>query len=182
MLGPYEEYITKLFGYDKVCPMNTGVEAGETAVKLARRWAYDVKGVPPNQAKVVFAKNNFWGRTMSAISSSTDPTSFTGFGPFMPGFEIVDYDDLAALETAISDPNCAAFMVEPIQGEAGVVVPSKVLAMAIWSIAVRNIIVLKYNECRTTCAVSVLSAPSTACYSSRTKFKQAYAALERCSA
>ncbi|CAM9385161.1 unnamed protein product [Ectocarpus fasciculatus] len=125
LLGPYEEYITKLFGYDKVCPMNTGVEAGETAVKLARRWAYEVKGVQPYQAKVVFAKNNFWGRTMTAISSSTDPSSYTNFGPFMPGFEIVDYDDLAALETAISDPNCAAFMVEPIQGEAGVVVPSK---------------------------------------------------------
>lgn len=106
--------------------MNTGVEAGETAVKLARRWAYEVKGVQPYQAKVVFAKNNFWGRTMTAISSSTDPSSYTNFGPFMPGFEIVDYDDLAALETAISDPNCAAFMVEPIQGEAGVVVPSKV--------------------------------------------------------
>jgi ornithine--oxo-acid transaminase len=105
--------------------MNTGVEAGETAVKLARRWAYDVKGVAPLQAKVVFAKNNFWGRTMTAISSSTDPSSYTGFGPFMPGFEVVPYDDLVALEKAISDPNCAAFMVEPIQGEAGVVVPHK---------------------------------------------------------
>lgn len=126
LLGPYEEYITKLFGYDKVCPMNTGVEAGETAVKLARRWAYDVKGVPQNQAKVVFAKNNFWGRTMSAISSSTDPSSYNGFGPFMPGFEIVPYDDLEALEKSVSDPNCAAFMVEPIQGEAGVVLPGKV--------------------------------------------------------
>ncbi len=106
--------------------MNTGVEAGETAVKLARRWAYDVKGVKPYNAKVVFARNNFWGRTTTAISSSTDPSSFTGFGPFMPGFEIVDYDDIPALEKAISDPNTAAFMVEPIQGEAGVVVPQKV--------------------------------------------------------
>lgn len=121
--GPYAEYITSLLGYDKVLPMNTGVEAGETAVKLARKWAYLVKGVPKNQAKVVFARNNFWGRTLAAVSSSTDPSSFEGYGPFMPGFEIVDYNDLAALETAISDPNTAAFMVEPIQGEAGVVVP-----------------------------------------------------------
>lgn len=121
--GPYADYITSLLGYDKVLPMNTGVEAGETAVKLARKWAYMVKGVPKNQAKVVFARNNFWGRTLAAVSSSTDPSSFEGYGPFMPGFEIVDYNDLAALEAAISDPNTAAFMVEPIQGEAGVVVP-----------------------------------------------------------
>lgn len=121
--GPYADYITSLLGYDKVLPMNTGVEAGETAVKLARKWAYNVKGVPTNQAKVVFARNNFWGRTLAAVSSSTDPSSYGGYGPFMPGFEIVDYNDLAALEAAISDPNTAAFMVEPIQGEAGVVVP-----------------------------------------------------------
>jgi len=125
VLGEYEEKITKLFGYDKVLPMNTGVEADETACKLARRWAYDVKGVPENQAKIVFARNNFWGRTMSAISSSTDPTCKRGFGPFMPGFEIVNYNDLADLEKSISDPNTAAFMVEPIQGEAGVVVPDE---------------------------------------------------------
>jgi ornithine--oxo-acid transaminase len=122
--GPFAEYITNLLGYDKVLPMNTGVEAGETAVKLARKWAYKVKGVPRNQAKVVFAKENFWGRTLAAVSSSTDPSSFEGYGPYMPGFELVDYNNLEALEKAISDPNCAAFMVEPIQGEAGVVVPS----------------------------------------------------------
>eukprot|EP01038_Epipyxis_sp_PR26KG_P008320 gene8320-11256_t len=121
--GPYAEFITSLFGYDKVLPMNTGVEAGETAVKLARKWAYQVKGVPRNMAKVVFARNNFWGRTLAAVSSSTDPVSYENYGPFMPGFEIVDYDDLEALEKSISDPNTAAFMVEPIQGEAGVVVP-----------------------------------------------------------
>ncbi len=103
--------------------MNTGVEGGETAVKLARRWAYDVKKVKENQAKVVFARNNFWGRTIAAISASTDPSSYSRFGPFLPGYELVDYNDLAALETAIKDPNCAAFMVEPIQGEAGVIVP-----------------------------------------------------------
>jgi ornithine--oxo-acid transaminase len=125
VLGEYEEKITKIFGYDKVLPMNTGVEADETACKLVRRWAYDVKGVPANQAKIVFAKNNFWGRTMSAISSSTDPSCRARFGPFMPGFEICNYNDLADLEKSISDPNTAAFMVEPIQGEAGVVVPDE---------------------------------------------------------
>lgn len=123
--GPYAEYITTLFGYDKVLPMNSGVEAGETAVKLARKWAYLRKGVPENRAKVVFAKNNFWGRSLAAVSSSTDPSSYKGYGPYMPGFEIVPYDDLVELERAISDPNTAAFMVEPIQGEAGVVVPSE---------------------------------------------------------
>jgi len=123
-LGSFEEYITKMFGYDKVLPMNTGVEAGETAVKLARRWAYAVKGVPEGRARVVFAAGNFWGRTLAAISTSTDPSSYSGFGPFMPGFDIVPYDDLPALERALSHPDTAAFMVEPIQGENGVVVPS----------------------------------------------------------
>ncbi len=123
LLGEYEKYITSYFGYDKVLPMNTGVEGGETAIKLARRWAYDVKGVPENKAKVVFANGNFWGRTLAAISASNDPSSFKGFGPYMTGYELVDYNDLKALENAIKDPNTAAFMVEPIQGEAGVVVP-----------------------------------------------------------
>ena len=123
-LGEFEEYITKLFGYDKVLPMNTGVEAGETACKLARRWGYDVKKVAENQAKILFADGNFWGRTLAAISSSTDPSSFNGFGPFMPGFEVIEYNNLKALESKLSsDPNIVAFMVEPIQGEAGVVVP-----------------------------------------------------------
>lgn len=122
-LGEYEKYVTEYFGYDKVLPMNGGVEGGETAVKLARRWAYDVKGVKENQAKIVFARGNFWGRTLAAISSSIDPSSYKGFGPFMSGFELVDYNDLKGLEAAIKDPNTAAFMVEPIQGEAGVVVP-----------------------------------------------------------
>jgi ornithine--oxo-acid transaminase len=123
VLGEYEKYITTFFGYDKVLPMNTGVEAGETALKLARRWAYDIKGVPENKAKMVFAKGNFWGRTLAAISSSNDPSSFKGFGPFLPGYELVDYNDLTALEKALQDPHTAGFMVEPIQGEAGVVVP-----------------------------------------------------------
>ncbi|WP_317898527.1 ornithine--oxo-acid transaminase [Aurantibacillus circumpalustris] len=125
VLGEYEKYITSYFGYDKVLPMNTGVEGGETALKLARRWAYDVKGVKENQAKMVFAKGNFWGRTLAAISASSDPSSTNGFGPFLPGYELVEYNDLAALEASIKDPNTAAFMVEPIQGEAGVVVPNE---------------------------------------------------------
>jgi ornithine--oxo-acid transaminase len=124
LLGEYEKYITEYFGYDKVLPMNTGVEGGETAIKLARRWGYNVKGIPENQAKVIFAEGNFWGRTLAAISSSTDPSSFKGFGPYMPGFGLVPYNDLAALEVVLQDPNVAAFMVEPIQGEAGVVIPT----------------------------------------------------------
>ncbi|PIQ25508.1 ornithine--oxo-acid transaminase [bacterium (Candidatus Blackallbacteria) CG17_big_fil_post_rev_8_21_14_2_50_48_46] len=123
VLGPYEQYITRYFGYDKVLPMNTGVEGGETAVKLARKWGYTVKGIPENQAKIVFARNNFWGRTLGAISASTDPCSYAGFGPYMPGYELVPYNDLHALEAVLQDPHVAAFMVEPIQGEAGVVVP-----------------------------------------------------------
>ena len=123
VLGHYEQFITKFFGYDKVLPMNTGVEGGETAVKLARKWAYEVKKIPNNSAKIIFVEGNFWGRTLGAISSSTDPTSTKGFGPFMPGYEIIPYNDLDALKESLKDPNVAAFMVEPIQGEAGVVVP-----------------------------------------------------------
>ncbi|KIC91966.1 ornithine--oxo-acid transaminase [Flavihumibacter solisilvae] len=122
-LGEYEKFITGFFGYDKVLPMNTGVEGGETAIKLARRWAYVKKGVAENKAKIIFAENNFWGRTLAAISSSTDPSSYRQFGPYMPGFEIIHYNNLPALDTALSDPDVAAFMVEPIQGEAGVVIP-----------------------------------------------------------
>ena len=125
LLGEYEKYITVYFGYDKVLPMNTGVEAGETAVKLARRWGYKIKGIADNQAKIIFAEGNFWGRTLAAISSSTDASSYEKFGPFMPGFEIVAYNDLPALENALQDKNVAAFMFEPIQGEAGVVVPDE---------------------------------------------------------
>jgi ornithine--oxo-acid transaminase len=123
MLGIYAEYITKYFGYDKVLPMNTGVEGGETAIKLARRWAYIVKGVEENKAEVIFAEGNFWGRTLAAISSSTDPSSYKNFGPFMPGFSVVPYNNLEQLEKKLQNPNVAAFMVEPIQGEAGVVIP-----------------------------------------------------------
>ena len=126
LLGEYEKYITEYFGYDKVLPMNTGVEGGETAIKLARRWAYDVKKIADNQATVLFVEGNFWGRTMAAISSSNDPSSYTGFGPYMPGFKLIPYNDLNRLEEEFkANPNIAAFMFEPIQGEAGVVVPDE---------------------------------------------------------
>jgi ornithine--oxo-acid transaminase len=125
LLGKYASYITSLFGFDKVLPMNTGVEGGETAIKLARRWAYVKKGVPNNQAIIVFVEGNFWGRTLAAISSSNDPSSYAGFGPYMPGFVSVPYNDLAALEQAFQNKNVAGFMFEPIQGEAGVVIPSQ---------------------------------------------------------
>ncbi len=124
-LGEYEKYITTLLGYDKVLPMNTGVEGGETAVKLARKWAYTVKGIPQYEAKIIFAEGNFWGRTLAAISSSTDPDCKEGFGPYMPGYVLIPYNDIKALEKALEDPNVAAFMVEPVQGEAGVVVPDE---------------------------------------------------------
>ncbi|MBX2903883.1 MAG: ornithine--oxo-acid transaminase [Chitinophagales bacterium] len=124
-LGEYEKYITTYFGYDKVLPMNTGVEGGETAIKLARRWGYRVKNIKENKATVVFAQGNFWGRTMSAISASTDPSSYKDFGPYMPGFELVPYNNLKALEEALKNKHVCAFMVEPIQGEAGVVVPKE---------------------------------------------------------
>ena len=125
VLGKYEEFVTKLFGYDKVLPMNTGVEGGETANKLARKWGYMKKGIEKNKARIIFAKGNFWGRTLAAISSSDDPYSYEGFGPFMPGYDLIPYNDLEALETELKDFNVCAFMVEPIQGEAGVVVPDE---------------------------------------------------------
>jgi len=125
ILGEYEEYITKYFNYDKVLPMNTGVEGGETANKLARKWGYLIKGIKENKAKIIFANGNFWGRTLAAISSSNDPLSYKDFGPFMPGYELIPYNDLNSLEEALQDSNVCAFMVEPIQGEAGVVVPDE---------------------------------------------------------
>ncbi|MEC8616458.1 MAG: ornithine--oxo-acid transaminase [Bacteroidota bacterium] len=122
-LGEYEKFMCDLFGYDKVLPMNTGVEGGETANKLARKWGYMKKGIEENKARIIFANGNFWGRTLAAISSSDDPVSYKGFGPYMPGYDLIPYNDLNALENELKDPNVAAFMVEPIQGEAGVVVP-----------------------------------------------------------
>ena len=124
-LGEYEKYITDYFGYDKVLPMNTGVEGGETANKLARKWGYEKKGIEENKAKIIFANGNFWGRTLAAISTSDDPLSYKGFGPYMPGYDLIPYNDLGALEEKFQDKNVCAFMVEPIQGEAGVVVPDE---------------------------------------------------------
>ncbi len=124
LLGEFEEYITKLFHFDKVLLMNSGVEAVETAMKLVRKWGYEVKGIPANQAKIVFATGNFHGRTLSVVSASTDPSSRKGFGPFMDGIELVEYNNLADLERLLAtDKNIAGFIVEPIQGEAGVLVP-----------------------------------------------------------
>ena len=123
MLGIYEKYITEYFGYDKVLPMNSGAEADETALKLCRKWAYKVKGIKDGMAKIIVCENNFHGRTITIISMSTDPDSYGGFGPFTPGFITIPYNDLPALEKALQDPDVAGFLVEPIQGEAGVFVP-----------------------------------------------------------
>lgn len=123
VLGVYEKYITELLGYDKVLPMNSGVEAVETAIKLCRKWAYEVKGIAENQAKIIFVKGNFHGRTLGVISASTDPDSYGGYGPYVPNYEIVPYSDLEALEEKMKEGNVAGFLVEPIQGEAGVYVP-----------------------------------------------------------
>jgi ornithine--oxo-acid transaminase len=124
-LGEYAQFITQYFGFDKVLPMNTGVEAVETAIKLCRRWGYTVKGIPENKATIVVCGENFHGRTSTVISFSTDPSSRSRFGPYMPGFTVIPYNDLPALEKALQDPNVAGFLVEPIQGEAGVVVPEE---------------------------------------------------------
>lgn len=125
LLGEYEEFITQYFNYDKVLPMNTGVEAVETAIKLARRWGYEVKGIEDNKAKIIVCAHNFHGRTSTVISFSTDPSSYTKFGPYMPGFMVVPYNNLEALHEALEDKNVAGFLIEPIQGEAGVVVPDE---------------------------------------------------------
>ena len=124
-LGDCEKFLCEYFGYDKALMMNSGVEAGETAIKLTRKWAYKVKGIEQNKAKILFAEGNFWGRTIAAVSSSTDPSSYADYGPLLPGFEIIPYNNLEALEAALTDPNVAGFMVEPIQGEAGVLVPDE---------------------------------------------------------
>eukprot|EP00055_Hartaetosiga_balthica_P005024 m.14074 g.14074 ORF g.14074 m.14074 type:complete len:432 (+) comp4249_c2_seq1:67-1362(+) len=150
-LGNFEEYMSTLFKYDKFLAMNSGVEAVETAIKLARRWAYDVKGVPKYEAKIVFANDNFHGRSMAAISASTDPESYEGFGPFLPGFETIPFNDLDALEQATSDPNTAAFIVEPIQGEAGVIVPDDGYLAKAKAICEKNNCLLVTDEVQTGC-------------------------------
>ncbi|MDT0608582.1 ornithine--oxo-acid transaminase [Croceitalea rosinachiae] len=125
MLGKYEKYATEFFGFDKLLPMNTGAEAVETALKLARKWGYEKKGIPTNQAKIIVCQNNFHGRTISIISASNDPIATENFGPFTPGMISIRYNDINALTEALKDENVAAFMVEPIQGEAGVYVPDE---------------------------------------------------------
>jgi len=149
VLGDYEKFVTEFFGYDRLLPMNTGVEGGETAVKLARKWAYLKKGVEKNKAKIIFVQGNFWGRTLAAISSSNDPLSTDGFGPFMPGYEIIPYNDLSSLEEAIKDPNVAAFMVEPIQGEAGVVVPDDDYLLKAYELCKKNNVLFIADEVQT---------------------------------
>lgn len=124
LLCEYAEFLTKLFGYESMLPMNTGVEAAESSIKLARKWGYKVKKVPANQAKIICCENNFWGRSIAAVSASTDPTAYENYGPFVPGFVNIPYDNIERLEEELKDLNVVAFMAEPIQGEAGVVVPS----------------------------------------------------------
>ncbi len=124
-LGEYEQFITQLLGYDKLLPMNTGAEAVETGIKLARRWAYDVKGIEENKARIIVCSENFHGRTSTIISFSTDPSSHARFGPFMPGFDVIPYNDLKALSAALENKDVVGFLVEPIQGEAGIVMPDK---------------------------------------------------------
>lgn len=125
ILGEYEEFITGYFGYDKVLPMNTGVEAVETALKLSRKWGYEVKRIEKDKAKIIVCAQNFHGRTLGVISYSTDPDATNNYGPFLPGFEVIPYNDLPALEKALQDPHVCAFLFEPIQGEAGVIVPDE---------------------------------------------------------
>ena len=148
-LGEYEQYITGYFGYDKVLPMNTGVEGGETALKLARKWGYEVKKIKENQARMVFVEGNFWGRTIAAISSSTDPSSTSGFGPFVPGYDIVPYNNLEALEKAFQNPDVAGFMFEPIQGEAGVVVPDEGYLKGIRALCTKYNVLMIADEVQT---------------------------------
>ncbi len=149
ILGQYEQYMSEYFGYDKVLPINTGVEAVETALKLCRKWAYQVKGIPTNQAKIIFASGNFHGRTIGVISASTDPDSTTGFGPFVPGYHIVPYNDIDALKEALKDPNVAGFIVEPIQGEAGVFVPDDGYLNAAYDACKENNVLFIADEVQT---------------------------------
>jgi ornithine--oxo-acid transaminase len=149
-LGEYMEFITKLFNYQKVLPMNTGVEAGETAIKLARAWGYLRKNIPKNTATILFAENNFWGRTISACSSSTDPTCYNNFGPFTPGFETIPFNNTEILENKLkNNPNIVAFMVEPIQGEAGVIIPDSNYMYNIYRICKKYNVLLIADEIQT---------------------------------
>ena len=148
-LGVAEKYICEMFGYEKVLFMNSGAEANETAIKLARKWGYTKKGIPDNQAVIITVRRNFHGRTTTIISASTDPDSRNGFGPFMPGFEIVDYDNIAALEKALANPNVCALLIEPMQGEAGVFVPADGYLKAAEQLCRKNNVLLMVDEIQT---------------------------------
>lgn len=154
IFGDYLEFATKFFGYDKLLPTNSGVEAVETAVKLARRWAYDKKGVPENRAKIIVCEDNFHGRTVLAISLSTDPESYGGFGPLTPGIIKIPYNDIPALEEALKDKDVAGFLVEPIQGEAGIIVPDEGYLKKAYELCKKNNVLFMADEiqvgiCRT---------------------------------
>ncbi len=148
-LGPFEKYVAELFGYDKVLPMNSGAEGVETALKLARRWGYRRKGIPDSEAKVVVCEGNFHGRTITIVSASTDPESFAGFGPYTPGFVKIPYDDAAAVDRALADPAVCAFLVEPIQGEAGVVVPGDGYLKCVRDLCTRHDVLFVADEVQT---------------------------------
>ena len=149
VLGEYEEYVTKYFGYDKVLPMNTGAEADETALKLARKWGYEKKGIPENEAKIIVCADNFHGRTITIISMSTDPDAYKGFGPYTPGFVTVPYNDLDTLAKELKDTNVAAFLVEPIQGEAGVFVPDEGYLKKAYDLCKKNNVLFIADEVQT---------------------------------
>lgn len=149
ILGIYEKYITEYFGYDKVLPMNSGAEADETALKLCRKWAYKVKGIEEGMAKIIVCEGNFHGRTITIISMSTDPESYGGFGPYTPGFVAIPYNDIPALEKALEDPNVAGFLVEPIQGEAGVFVPDAGYLAKSYELCKKNNVLFIADEVQT---------------------------------
>jgi len=149
LLGEYEEYVTKLFGYDKLLPMNSGAEAVETAIKLCRRWAYDVKGTKKDEAKIIVCEHNFHGRTTTIVSFSTDPDAKNGYGPYSPGFEVIPYNNLEALRKALEDKNVAGFLVEPIQGEAGVIVPDAGYLAAAYKLCKEKKVLFMADEIQT---------------------------------
>lgn len=148
-LGLFEEHITNLFGFDKALAMNSGAEAVETAIKVARKWGYEKKGVAENQAKIIVVEENFHGRTVNIVSFSTDPVSRTGFGPFNPGYTVIPYNDLEALKEAVKDENVVAFLVEPIQGEAGVFVPDDGYLKGAFDICKANNVLFIADEIQT---------------------------------
>lgn len=149
VLGEWEEYMTKLFGYDKMLPMNSGAEADETALKLIRKWAYKVKGIPKTEAKIIVCNGNFHGRTITIISMSSDPDSYNDFGPYTPGFVNIPYNDIKALEKALEDPNVAGFLVEPIQAEAGVYVPEDGYLLKAFELCKKHNVLFAADEVQT---------------------------------